>query len=528
MPVEFLSPLSVCCHAGEPFCGAFGKVVGMMSYAVYADFNCPFCYALSERLKEHSNQYEIEWRPIQHVASQITRCSVEDLAVLASEVFTVRHRAPEVPIAMPQLRPSSDDASQAFLALQATDPIAAWRFRHQLYRSLWVEDRDISEPQVLGQIFEESGIDVPSNNAFDGATLARWQQEWETGVFDKRIPAMVSSDGRVLAGLASPGDIQRFLEGRQAEGEPSGVCEFVPRPMVLIVGEPRDIWTQVACLKDGNDVLVAVDAGDAIGQIADGLVPDLLVVPAGFALDALETCAQLRQCPEAFDVPILVLDADSGTDRHLQFLELGASEYLNVTTDYRVFKARALLQIATKTRRDLLQRRGCEDPLTGLPNRRELERVVELEWRRGIRSKLPLSVLLVDIDHFKQFNDTYGHQKGDGCLASVAQTLKAGLRRTTDVAARYGGEEFAVVLMDCEAQRAEAIAESLRHAVETLGTDHAASASGVVTVSVGVGTVVPYAEGSPRGLIDRADRCLYAAKTLGRNRVMSSDHVPTH
>ena len=183
---------------------------------------------------------------------------------------------------------------------------------------------------------------------------------------------------------------------------------------------------------------------------------------------------------------------------------------------------RAALQIAHKVRRDQLERKVRLDPLTRMPNRRELERVLEVEWRRGLRSKLPLAVGLFDIDHFKGFNDTYGHQKGDHCLFSVARVLAGSLRRSSDLLARYGGEEFAVVLPDCNEWGAITVAEKCRLAVQALHTPHAASPLEVVTVSVGVATAVPTPGANLRDLIDLADKRLYEAKSAGRNRVVST------
>ncbi len=162
-----------------------------------------------------------------------------------------------------------------------------------------------------------------------------------------------------------------------------------------------------------------------------------------------------------------------------------------------------------------------------IPNRRELERVLELEWRRGIRSKLPLSVVLFDIDHFKAFNDTYGHLEGDLCLVSVASTIGQCLRRASDIVARYGGEEFTVVLPNCNEQGAVEIAERCRAAVQGLGLAHTGStAAQTVTVSAGVSTTVPSPEKSLRALLDAADQRLYEAKESGRNRITASSESP--
>jgi 2-hydroxychromene-2-carboxylate isomerase/DNA-binding response OmpR family regulator len=392
----------------------------MIQYAVYADFNCPFCYALAERLEKHFETHDIEWRPIEHIPNTIRHPSVEDMSELASEVFTVRHRAPEVTIAMPQMRPATTAASLAFVRLQGRDSALAKRFRARVYHALWVEDQDISRPEVIAAILDEMGIEDGTENGAESLRLSAWQRSWETGDFNRGIPTISASDGRVLPGLASPRDIGCFLEGLPARGAPSGVCEFVPRPIVLVVGQPREIWPLVSTLTASSDVLVAVDEANAIEQADNGVFPDLLVVPAvGFQGGATEVCVTLKKSPHMIDVPILVVDMAATPEGELLFLELGVSEYLTGDSDPLLFKARAEMHLATKKRRDKLQEAVRLDALTHIPNRRELERVLELEWRRGIRSNLPLSVILFDIDHFKAFNDTYGHLEGDLCLVSV-------------------------------------------------------------------------------------------------------------
>lgn len=492
----------------------------MSQFAVYADFNCPFCYALGERLGPLKDRFNIEWRPIQHVPGRENLCTLDDMAVLASEVFTVRHRAPEVAIAMPQQRPNTAEVTKVFTALQSKDPQLAMRFRTLIYRALWVEDQDISQHEVIEKALQNLGVHQPIDYVEAERKLKRWQKEWETGDYSRGIPTMVSTDGTKLSGLASPRDIQCFLEGRPSEDEPSGVCEFFPRPLSLVVGQPRDIWPLVATLNEGCDVLVAHDGEDACSQVQAGLEPDLIIVASGEQQDPMEIWNTLQAIPDIIDIPIMMVDSVATPQRRLQFAELGAADYLDISVNPRLFSARTNLHIGTKTRRDRLIRQLAEDPLTRIPNRREFERVIEMEWRRGIRSKLPLSIALIDVDHFKQFNDTYGHQKGDFCLVSVAKTLKDALRRGSDVVARYGGEEFALILPDCTGAGALSVAEACCDAVKEVGIAHTSSAtSPVVTVSIGVATVLPTPKRNLRDLIDAADEALYRAKSSGRNRV---------
>jgi diguanylate cyclase (GGDEF)-like protein len=162
---------------------------------------------------------------------------------------------------------------------------------------------------------------------------------------------------------------------------------------------------------------------------------------------------------------------------------------------------------------------AATDALTDIPNRRSFNRVLAREWRRAVREETPLGLLLVDIDYFKGFNDHYGHQGGDECLARVAAAISQAVRRPADFAARYGGEEFAVVLPVTDLAGAAAVADHVRCAVMALGQPHAGNPFGVVTVSVGFAAMNPAGPELPKTLLAAADAALYAAKRAGRNRI---------
>ncbi|WP_420126568.1 diguanylate cyclase domain-containing protein [Longimicrobium sp.] len=167
-----------------------------------------------------------------------------------------------------------------------------------------------------------------------------------------------------------------------------------------------------------------------------------------------------------------------------------------------------------------LSRLSSRDGLTGIANRRRFDRRLALEWRRAARTERPLSLLMADIDCFKDYNDLHGHQRGDDCLRQVARGLAESLHRAGDLVARYGGEEFAVLLPDTDEGHATTTAEMLRARVEAMAIPHGASGvSTVVTLSLGIGTVRPAAGLHPRYLVELADRALYLAKGEGRNRV---------
>jgi diguanylate cyclase (GGDEF)-like protein len=168
-----------------------------------------------------------------------------------------------------------------------------------------------------------------------------------------------------------------------------------------------------------------------------------------------------------------------------------------------------------------LQRLSLRDGLTGAANRRHFEAIYEREWRRAIRAKRSLALLMIDIDEFKKYNDAFGHPAGDGCLIRIAALFDAEVHRGADFVARYGGEEFAVILPDTDLTGAAGVAERLRADVEALRIERdAAGPTNVVTISVGVAAGLPGVDiSSPELLLASADRALYEAKQTGRNRI---------
>ena len=174
-----------------------------------------------------------------------------------------------------------------------------------------------------------------------------------------------------------------------------------------------------------------------------------------------------------------------------------------------------------------LERISALDTLTQIANRGRFDTALRQEWRRSARDESPLSLVFCDIDYFKRFNDTYGHQSGDECLVRVAQAMDESLNRPADLVARYGGEEFIALLVDTEVEGARMLAERMRERVESLRIEHRASdVAPHLTVSLGVATLVPKGTAQPEDLVDLADRALYVAKEGGRNRVATTAQLP--
>jgi diguanylate cyclase (GGDEF)-like protein len=266
--------------------------------------------------------------------------------------------------------------------------------------------------------------------------------------------------------------------------------------------------------------MVATD-GELGLTAARANLPDLILLDVTMPeISGHDVCRALKEDPATQSIPIIFITALVDADDETHGFDLGAADYITKPFNQAVVKARVRTQLRLKAQADLIASYAFRDGLTGLHNRRSLDQKLEREWHRCQRSGLPLSVALLDVDHFKLFNDTYGHGPGDDCLKAVGAALVGCIKRSSDMAARYGGEEFGVILPECDPNAAAAVAEEVRAAVESLAIAHSRSSAGsVVTVSVGVATLVPSEEALPSDLWVMADRLLYRAKESGRNRV---------
>jgi diguanylate cyclase (GGDEF)-like protein len=240
-------------------------------------------------------------------------------------------------------------------------------------------------------------------------------------------------------------------------------------------------------------------------------------------MDGFKFLAMVQSRPELQDIPVIMLTGRGDRELKIRGLEQGASDYVTKPFDTGELVARVKVQLKIKSLQDelkrsneLLREMSITDPLTKLRNRRYLMEVLEQEIQRSARTRSPLSVIILDIDHFKKVNDTYGHQLGDEVLAVVGSLVGQTLR-TYDVAARYGGEEFFLVLPDTPLREARAVAERIRRDVEMLSfTDRLRSLH--VTVSLGVAVFPSERATSQEALFREADKALYRAKQGGRNR----------
>jgi diguanylate cyclase (GGDEF)-like protein len=238
-----------------------------------------------------------------------------------------------------------------------------------------------------------------------------------------------------------------------------------------------------------------------------------------------EVCRRLRADETTCDIPVIFVTAHDGDDAEAFGLDIGAVDFIAKPVNPRIVRARVRTQLLLKAQSDMLREWAYIDSLTGVHNRRHFDERFQSEWRRTARNGTALSVMLVDADHFKLYNDRYGHQAGDRCLRRIAATLKAGLRRPADLVARFGGEEFAFLLPETPLAGAMALAQQLRAAVFAQQIENEDAPGGIVTLSAGVCSRSGPGAGTAAQLLGQVDAQLYLAKAGGRDRVCGSEFV---
>jgi len=313
-------------------------------------------------------------------------------------------------------------------------------------------------------------------------------------------------------------------------------------PLLLVVEDNNFLLAYLqTLLTPYYRVAVARDGVEGLEK-AKSLQPNLIVsdqiMPRQNGLDLLK---EIRNTPELKSTPVIFLTARSGMDARIESLDAGADDYISKPFDERELLARvrnllrshsAEQQLAELNRQLQQQKQQLEtvnralqylanyDSLTEVRNRHSFNEYLDTEWRRLAREEAPLSLIMCDIDYFKLFNDTYGHQAGDECLRQVATVIQHSVKRAADLVARYGGEEFVVVLPNTDIEGATSVAEMIAQQVRGLHIAHDKSAvSEYVTLSLGVACCIPGAKSQPGELIAMADESLYRAKEAGRDRV---------
>lgn len=293
------------------------------------------------------------------------------------------------------------------------------------------------------------------------------------------------------------------------------------QPRLLVVDDqPINIQTLYQTFSEDHQVLMAT-SGAAAMKVCESKQPDLILLDVMMPdMDGYELCRRLKLDAQLRDIPVVFVTARHDEAAEALALDVGAVDFISKPINTRIVRARVKTHLALKSQRDLLQSLAYIDGLTAVFNRRFFDERLAMEWSRSTRNGSPISVILLDVDHFKLYNDCYGHIEGDACLRTVARRLKEHVRRPADLLARYGGEEFGCILPETDLQGAMQLAAQLQHAVFEQQIPHADSpVTAFVTVSLGVAsTQGPRDEGNPAELLALADTMLYRSKSDGRNR----------
>ena len=296
------------------------------------------------------------------------------------------------------------------------------------------------------------------------------------------------------------------------------------KPRLLVVDDqPTNIQVLYRVFADDCQVFMATSGTQAL-QTARQESPDVILLDVMMPdMDGYEVCRQLKQDSATRDIPVLFVTAHHEPQEETRGLEAGAVDFITKPINPSVVRARVRTHLTLKRQTDVLKHLVFIDALTHTFNRRYFDERLSEEWGRSQRTGKPLSLLFADVDFFKQYNDVYGHQRGDDALSLVAQALKQAALRPGDVVCRYGGEEFACLLPDTDLEGALQVAQRMKKAVRALEVKHSAShVAGVLTISVGAAVRPTTAQGDANALVALADALLYRAKSEGRARVCSA------
>ena len=312
--------------------------------------------------------------------------------------------------------------------------------------------------------------------------------------------------------------------------------EFPEKTSILIVDDSLiHIHYLTNLFKHDYHILAATNGPQALEMAAGGQPPHVILLDVEMPeIDGYEVCRRLKANSQTKNIPVIFItpqfftEDDFGkaqfdaTDEEMGF-RLGAVDFISKPFHPAIVRARVKNHMRLKLKTDMLEMLSLQDGLTDIPNRRYFDERLAVEWESAVRYGMPLSMVMMDMDHLKLYNDHYGHGAGDDCLRRVAKTLKKSIPRPIDLVARYGDGKFAVLLTDTDAKGALKMAEQLRAAVEALAIKHAYSKPAlVVTLSVGVAThASESAKTDMHQLQYSAEQALCRAKEQGRNQVQA-------
>jgi diguanylate cyclase (GGDEF)-like protein len=294
----------------------------------------------------------------------------------------------------------------------------------------------------------------------------------------------------------------------------------VDRQTILVVDdEAINIKIIEDALKDQYRVLFAMNGEEALNIAREDAQPDLILLDVVMPnMGGYEVCKKLKSNPLTQYIPVIFITSLENEIDETRGFEVGAVDFIRKPLRKAIVMARIKLHLELKNQMDFHARRSLIDGLTEIANRRRLMEHLSLELRRAIRNQKYLSVIMIDIDFFKLFNDNYGHISGDECLKIVAENVHSRMKRPNDLVGRYGGEEFVCILPDTDFDGAEGMCQLLLDSIRQLEVPHNYSkVSDILTISIGCVSTIPLNNTCMEDLLKAADDALYESKHSGRN-----------
>jgi diguanylate cyclase (GGDEF)-like protein len=293
--------------------------------------------------------------------------------------------------------------------------------------------------------------------------------------------------------------------------------------LLIVDDEKLNLKVLTHILLQDYTLYTAKDGLTAI-EYAKEYYPDLILLDIIMpGMDGYEVITELKQIDGVRDIPVIFITGLNNSEDEEKGLALGAVDYINKPFISAVIRLRVKHQMQIINQLRAIERLSMIDQLTNIANRRSFDNRLGVEWYRAVREKTPISMLMIDVDKFKTYNDTYGHQQGDVVLRTIAEVFTNTLKRALDFAARWGGEEFTILLPNVDKDGALIVAEDIRKNVENTEIPCANGTFTKVTISVGVNTEEPSHNSSVDTFISGADEALYIAKRTGRNKVCLFD-----
>ncbi|MDR2558736.1 MAG: diguanylate cyclase [Oscillospiraceae bacterium] len=292
------------------------------------------------------------------------------------------------------------------------------------------------------------------------------------------------------------------------------------RNSVLIVDDQNSNIMALTQILSSDYTIYAAKNGQGAIKAAEKHLPDIILLDILMPeMDGYAVISALKNSEETQNIPVIFITGLSKVDDEEKGLALGAADYITKPFSSGIVKLRVRNQIKMLDQLRIIERLSMIDKLTELPNRRSFDVQLNAEWRRTERERQPVSILFIDLDFFKKYNDTFGHQQGDVALQTMAVYLKKSLKRASDFAARWGGEEFAVLLPNMKPGDSLIIAEQIRKCIEDMEIPCSDKAAAKITASIGINTREYGCSRTIDDFINGADKALYTAKNNGRNRV---------